>query len=73
MISAAEARKLSKHVWTIQLEQIERGIKETIAQGGTQIGYKTDMLDKCTVEWLKLLGYRVENDGYNWTKISWEE
>ena len=73
MISAAEARKLSKHIWTAQLEQIERGIKETITMGGTQIGYKTDMLDECTVEWLKLLGYKVENDGYNWTKISWEE
>ena len=73
MISAAEARKLSRHVWTIQLEQIERAIKETITMGGTQIGYKTDMLDKCTIEWLEILGYKVEDDGYNWTKISWEE
>lgn len=73
MISAAEARRLNRHIWTIQLEQIERGIKETIAQGGIQIGYKTDTLDECTVEWLKILGYKVEDDGYNWTKISWEE
>ena len=73
MISAAEARKLSKHVWTIQLEQIERAIKETITMGGTQVGYKSDMLDERTIEWLKLLGYKVEDDGYNWTKISWEE
>ena len=73
MISAAEARRLTKHVWIAQLEQIERAIKETITMGGTQIGYKTDLLDKCTIEWLKLLDYKVEDDGYNWTKISWEE
>jgi hypothetical protein len=34
MISAAEARKLSKHIWTAQLEQIERAIKEAIIIGG---------------------------------------
>ena len=53
MISAAEARKLSKHVWTLQLEQIERAIKETIIMGGTCIYYETDMLKKETIEWLK--------------------
>ena len=37
MISAAEARKLSKHVWVAQLEQIERGIKETVIMGGHSI------------------------------------
>ena len=73
MISAAEARQLSRHAWVAQLEQIERAIKETIIMGGTQVGYKTDALDTCTIEWLKILGYKVENDRYNWTKISWEE
>ena len=75
MISAAEARKLSKHIWTAQLEQIERGIKETIIMGGTCIGYKTDALDECTIEWLKLLGYKVHTEGFrdNSTIISWEE
>lgn len=75
MISAAEARKLTKHIWTIQLEQIERGIKETIIMGGNCVGYKTDALDDCTVEWLRLLGYTVRtSDGIdNSTIISWEE
>ena len=40
--------------------------------GGTCIGYKTDALDECTIEWLKLLGYGVQPEGYNSTKISWE-
>ena len=75
MISAAEARQLSKHIWTAQLEQIERGIKETIIMGGTRVGYKTDALDACTIEWLKLLGYKVHTEGFrdNSTIISWEE
>ena len=73
MISAAEARKLKDVIWRIQLEQIERAIKETIIMGGTQIGYKTDMLNGDTIWWLKQLGYKVEDDGYNWTKISWED
>ena len=74
MISAAEARKLSRHVWTVQLEQIERAIKETIVAGGTCVYFnKTDMLDATTIEWLKLLGYKVEAEKFNSTKISWEE
>ena len=73
MISAAEARKLSKHRWTLQLEQIERGIKETIVSGGTCVWYFTDSLDERTIEWLKLLGYVVEREAYNNTKISWED
>jgi hypothetical protein len=77
MISAAEARRLSKHSWTLQLEQIERAIKETIIMGGTRIYYKTDMLDENTIEWLKLLDYKVEvhTSGSfftNQTEISWE-
>ena len=67
MISAAGARKLRNNIWHIQLEQIERAIKETITMGGTQIGYKTDMLNGDTIWWLKQLGYKVEDDGYNWT------
>ena len=73
MISAAEARKLKENIWRIQLEQIERAIKETITMGGTQIGYKTDKLNEDTIWWLETLGYKVEDDGYNWTKITWEE
>ena len=75
MISAAEARQLSKYTWIAQLEQIERGIKETIIMGGTCIGYKTDALDGCTIEWLKILGYSVQTSGCidNSTIISWEE
>ena len=78
MISAAEARKLSKHRWTLQLEQIEIAIKETIITGGTRVYYKTDMLDENTIEWLKLLDYKVEvhtSGGFvtNQTEISWED
>ncbi len=72
MISAAEARKLARHTWTIQLEQIERAIKETIIMGGTCIYYQTDKLDESTIAWLGLLGYRVQAEAYNSTKISWE-
>lgn len=78
MISAAEARKLSKHIWTLQLEQIERAIKETIIMGGTCIYYKTDMLKKETIEWLRMLGYKVQvqtTGGFvtSQTEISWED
>lgn len=72
MISAADARAYGKHVWTLQLEQIDRAIKETIVMGGTCIYYKTDMLNDTTIEWLKLLGYEVQPEAYNSTKISWE-
>ena len=75
MISAAEARKLKDNICRIQLEQIERAIKETLIMGGTCIGYKTDALDECTIEWLKLLGYTVKTSECidNSTIISWEE
>lgn len=72
MMSAADARKLAQHIWMAQWEQIERAIKETIIMGGTCIYYKTDMLDKATIEWLKILGYKVQVEDYNSTKISWE-
>lgn len=77
MISAAEARKLTKHHWMLQLEQIESAIKETIIMGGTCVYYKTDMLDTNTVEWLKLIGYKVTpliRGGFvtSDTEISWE-
>ena len=52
---------------------IIRAIKEAIIMGDACLYYKTDMLDECTIEWLKLLGYKVEDDRYNLTKISWEE
>lgn len=75
MISAVEARKLKENIWCIQLEQIERAIKETITIGGTCIGYKTDALDERTIEWLKILGYNVQTSECidNSTIISWEE
>lgn len=77
MINAVEARRLTNHRWTLQLEQIESAIKETIIMGGTCIYYKTDMLDENTIEWLKLLDYKVEvhtSGGFvtNQTEISWE-
>ncbi len=72
MISAAEARKLKDNISQIQLKQIEQGIKETIIMGGPYLGYKTDLLNKNTIEQLKALGYKVEDEGYGWTKISWE-
>ena len=79
MISAAEARKMSKkYIWAIQLEQIENAIKETIIMGGHCIYYKTDMLHAYTIEWLTHLGYRVQaqiTNGFitGQTEISWEE
>ena len=78
MISAAEARKLSKHRWTLQLEQIENAIKETIIMGGTCVYYKTDMLDENTTEYLKLIGYTVQPrivGGFvtDLTEIYWED
>lgn len=74
MISVAEARKLSKHVWTIQLEQIERAIKETIIMGGHSIWYKRSALRDETIEWLKLLGYKIFDEQYTGAvEISWEE
>jgi hypothetical protein len=73
MMSAADARKLAQHIWMAQWEQIERAIKETIVMGGTCIYYRTDMLDECTIEWLKLLDYKVQAEDYNNTKISWED
>lgn len=73
MMSAADARKLAQHIWMAQWEQIERAIKETIIMGGTCIYYRTDMLDEHTIEWLKLLDYKVQAEDYNNTKISWED
>ena len=78
MISAVEARKLSKHPWTLQLEQIESAIKEAIIMGGTCVYYKTDMLKEATIEWLKLIGYTVQPrivGGFatSDTEISWED
>lgn len=81
MISAAEARELANNISKLQLEQIERGIKETILAGGTStsIYYKTDKLDSSTIECLRGLGYkvRVRTQPNLWgcvdTEISWEE
>ena len=74
MISAAEARKLSKHVWTLQLEQIEGAIKEAIIIGDHSIWYKRSALREETIEWLKLLGYTIFDEQYTGVvEISWKE
>lgn len=73
MISAAEARNLTKHIWLIQLELLERAIKDAVVAGDTCVWYSTSMLESTTIEWLKLLGYRIEEEKYNITKISWED
>ena len=76
MLSAAEARELSKNISQVQLEQIERGIKETILMGGHCIYYNTEKLNSDTVECLKSLGYKLRIRDL-WTtidtEISWEE
>lgn len=75
MISAAEARELENNISQVQLEQIERGIKETILMGGHCIYYKTEKLNTATVEYLKSLGYKMRIRDL-WTstdtEISWE-
>ena len=79
MISAAEARYLTKYnIWQLQLEQIERGIKDTIIVGGHCIYFKTSELHDETIYYLRALGYKVEAKvigpwNSNDTEISWEE
>ena len=73
MISAAEARNYKDTIYQFQLEQIEHGIKESIIMGSPYLGYRTDLLDNKTIEQLELLGYKVETQDNNWTKITWEE
>lgn len=73
MISAAEARNYKDTIHQFQLDQIDRGIKESIIMGGSYLGYSTDLLATKTIEQLKLLGYKVEAQDNNWTKISWED
>ena len=78
MISAAEARDLANNISQIQLEQIERAIKETIIMGGTCIYYKTDKLFEETIEVLREHGYHVytRRVSITWTDesvISWRE
>ena len=73
MISAAEARKLSNHVWIAQLEQVEGAIKEAIIMGGHSIWYKRSALREETIEWLKLLDYKIFDEQYTGVvEISWE-
>lgn len=73
MITAAEARKYKDTIYQFQLEQIEHSIKESIIMSSSYLGYRTDLLDNKTIEQLELLGYKVEAQDNNWTKISWEE
>lgn len=78
MITAEEARKLADSVWQLQMEQIERGIKETIIMGGSCLYYKTSVLKTATIDYLRSLGYKVYQQYINgWATdemiISWEE
>lgn len=78
MISAEEARELADNTCEIQLEQIERGIKETIIMGGNCIYYRANKLREDTIQQLRFLGYKVQKHIVNgWvtdeTEISWEE
>lgn len=77
MISAAEARELANNISQLQLEEIERGIKQTIILGGHAIYYTTDKLEKSVVDTLIELGYKVQPyvvGGFTTcnTEISWE-
>ena len=61
MISAAEARYLAKYnIWQLQLEQIERGIQDTIIMGGNCVYFKTSELHDETISYLKALGYKIQ-------------
>lgn len=78
MITAEEARKLADSVWQLQMEQIERGIKETIIMGGSCLYYKASALKTATIDYLRSLGYKVYQQSINgWAInemiISWEE
>ena len=78
MINAEEARKLKNNICELQLEQIERGIKESIIAGGTSVYYQTDALKPETISQLVRLGYKVRTKKINeWTtydtEISWGE
>lgn len=79
MITAEQARLLAEDPLTIQLEQIERAIKETILMNGTEIYYKTEYLHPQAVGILEVLGYkvykRIVNEIFETGEvvISWEE
>lgn len=77
MISAAEARELANNISQLQLEEIERGIKQTIILGGHAVYYTTDKLEQTVVNVLINLGYKVQPyivGGFTTcnTEISWE-
>ena len=59
MITVEQARLLAEDPWIIQLEQIERAIKETVLMNGTEIYYKSEYLHPKAVEILEALGYKV--------------
>lgn len=76
MLTAEHARQLMDDPLTIQLEQIERGIKETILMRGTALYYKTEYLEPQVAEILKTLGYTVRERIINGfltgeTEITW--
>jgi hypothetical protein len=77
MISAEEARQLANNISQLQLEEIERGIKQTIILGGQAIYYTTDKLEQSVINTLIKLGYKIQPyivGGFTTcnTEISWE-
>jgi hypothetical protein len=77
MISAAEARELANNISQLQLEEIERGIKQTIILGGHAIYYTTDKLEQAVINTITKLGYKIQPyvvGGFTTcnTEISWE-
>lgn len=72
MITAEDARRLANSVWAPQSEQIERAIKEAIIRGETSIYYNTALLREDTIDWLNILGYKVQTYNEYMTEISWE-
>lgn len=77
MISAAEARELANNISQLQLDEIERGIKQTVIMGGHAVYYTTDKLEPSVVNTLIKLGYKVQPyvvGGFTTcnTEISWE-
>ena len=78
MISAAEARQLTTNIAQLQLDEIERGIKQTIILGGRCVYYNTEKLERTVIDELIKLGYKVQLQmvgGFitHNTEISWED
>ena len=70
IISAGEARRLSKTRWQAELSMLDYKIKEVICNGGNQL-ICNEMLYNTTIEYLKDQGYFV-NVTNNSVIINWE-